>query len=744
MGKWTRRAFITAGTLVGGGLVLGIAIRRGHKAPKVAHLVTRGQEELLTVWVKLAPDNRITVIVPHSEMGQGVHTALPMMLADEMDADWALVDMMQAPAHEEYANYALGKGFLFGEADFPAFITGTVDGALLTLAKALDLQITGGSTSVRTTGLHGMRVAGAAAREMLVEAAAQAWHVHAEALRTEKSHIHHDASGRSAPYAEFATAAAAITPSDKPKLKSPDEFTIMGRSQPRVDAPSKVDGTALYGIDAHVPGMRYAAILRSPVYGGTVKRVNGAGAEDMPGHARVVELEDAVAVVADGYWQAQQALAQVEVEFDNHGNETVSTPSIFEQFERDMDRAVRDGDEITDVERGDVEGALADADRVVEAEYRVPYLAHATMEPLNATVWLHDGKCEVWTGSQNPLGVRASVANVFDMDDADVIVHPVQLGGGFGRRSQNDFAIQAAQIARATGEPVKLIWSREEDIRQDRYRPAVVSRFRGALDATGKPTAWINQFVDKHDPAEATHIPYGIDNQFIHYVESPTHVPFGVWRSVDHSQHGFFIESFVDELAHATGRDPFEFRRELLENMPRHRKVLETAAEGARWGWSLPARWGRGIALQESFGSIVAHVVEAEVTEAGAVKVHRVVCAVDCGFAVNPDGLVQQMESGIIYGLTAALYGEITIENGAARQGNFHDYEMLRIDETPKIDTHIVNSGHPAGGAGEPGTPAIAPALANAIFDATGARVRALPIKNYDFSFTIEETDELG
>jgi isoquinoline 1-oxidoreductase beta subunit len=744
MGKWTRRAFITTGTLVGGGLVLGIAIRRGHKAPEVAHLVTQGDEALLTVWVKLAPDNRITVIVPHSEMGQGVHTALPMMLADEMDADWKLVDMMQAPAHEEYANYALGKGFLFGDADIPAFLVGTVDGAMLGLAKAIDLQITGGSTAIRTTGVHGMRVAGAAAREMLLEAASQAWNVSPGDLRTERSYIYHDASARSAPYGEFATAAASITPPAKPRLKTAGEFTIMGHSQPRIDTPSKVDGTATYGIDAQFPGIRYASILQSPVFGGTVKRVNAAIAEDMPGNVRVVRLEHAVATVADGYWQAQQALKNLEVEFDDGGNDTVGSETIFEQFARDMDLAVREGDEITDLVKGDVVRAIAEADRVVEAEYRVPYLAHAPMEPLNATVWMHDGICEVWTGSQNPLGVRGNVADAVGMADENVIVHPVQLGGGFGRRSQDDYAIQAAQIALATGEPIKLIWSREEDVRQDRYRPAVLSRFRAGLDAAGHPTAWVNQFVDKHDPAEATHIPYGIENQFIHYVDSPTHVPFGVWRSVDHSQHGFFTESFVDEVAHAAGKDPFEFRRDLLEHMPRHLKVLETAAAAAKWGWQLPARWGRGIALQQSFGTIVAQIVEAEVTEAGKVKVHRVVCAVDCGFAINPDGLIQQMESGIIYGLTAALYGEITIENGAVRESNFHDYEMLRIDECPKIETHIVNSGEPLGGAGEPGTPAIAPALANAIFDATGARVRALPIKNYDFNFRIEETDEVG
>ena len=351
---------------------------------------------------------------------------------------------------------------------------------------------------------------------------------------------------------------------------------------------------------------------------------------------------------------------------------------------------------------------------------------------MNCTAWLHDGQCELWLGTQNPLGFATEVAGVLDMNAEDVILHNQYLGGGFGRRAFPDYALQAARLAAEVPYPVKLIWSREEDMRHDHYRQAGISRFRAAMNASGRPTAWINQYGEKHDPAEAPHIPYDIPNQLIHYAPSVSHVPWGFWRSVDHSLHAFFTESFVDELAFAAARDPFEFRRELLASKPRYRDLLDLVAERSNWGSPLPENFGRGIAIHRSFGTIVAQVVEAEVTD-GSVRAHRVVCGVDCGFAMHPDGLKAQMESGIVYGLTAALYGEISIRRGAVEQSNFHDYQMLRMHEAPHIETHIINGGGRVGGAGEPGTPAIAPALANAIFDATGHRIRELPIKNYDF-----------
>jgi isoquinoline 1-oxidoreductase beta subunit len=658
------------------------------------------------------------------------------MLADEMDADWEQVRIMEAPAVSEYANYALGKGFLLGDADIPEILLPSLDGAFIALTSVMNLQITGGSSSVRATGVHGMRVAGAAARQMLKEVAAERWDVNVDSLTTESGTVLHGASGRRADYAELATAAGALEPPVKPALKRPEEFTIMGQPKARLDIPEKVDGSAMFGIDAKVPGMKYAAIRSAPVFGGSVVTLVDAKARAIPGVLDVVDLGNAVAVVAEGYWQAEQALEKVTVNWNDDHAASISQEDIFTQFQTDLDN----GDGGEDMVRGDAPAAFANADRVVEAEYRVPYLAHACMEPLSATARIEDGLCEVWVGSQNPLGFRAEVASALEMPGEQVKVYNHYMGGGFGRKSNGDYAVFAARIAAAFGAPVKLIYSREEDTRQDFYRPAVVSRFKAGLDATGTPVAWQNHFVDKHEPAEATHIPYAIANLDIRDFDSPTHVPFGAWRSVDHSQHSFFTEGFVDELAAAAGQDGYRFRRSLLDDEPRMKAVLDRAAEESDWDRPLPAGWGRGIALQRSFGTIVSQVLEIEVVD-GNVRVDRVVCAVDPGFAVNPDGLVAQMESGVIFGLTAALYGDISIENGAVKQGNFDDYEMVRMRESPRIETHIINSGESLGGAGEPGTPTVAPALANAVYDATGTRIRQLPLKIYDLEFRIEERD---
>lgn len=733
MGKWTRRAFISAGVLAGGAVVFGIAIRPGNRAKDVAGLVSAKGETVFNVWLKISPDNTVTAIVPHAEMGQGVHTTLAMMLADEMDADWDLVRMMEAPAHKEYANYALAKGFALGDADFPAFLMDTADGFFLTVTKLMNLQITGGSTSVPTTGQYGMRIAGAAAKAMLLKAAAEEWQVPLADLKAKKSHIIHLSGNKSATFADLAQRAAQLSGPAKPKLKTPDQFTIMGTNVQRLDVPAKVDGSAMFGIDAVLPGMRYATVRASPVFGTKVVSIDESTIQDMPGVRRVVNLGDAVAVVADGYWQAKQALDRLNIEFEQGDKEAVEQSSIFQQFSDDMDAATADGKEITDFEKGDAASAIASADSVIEAEYRVPYLSHAPMEPMNCTAWVHDDICEIWTGTQNPLGFAAEAADAIDMDAENVILHNQFLGGGFGRRAFSDYTIQAARLAAESPYPVKLIWSREEDMRHDHYRQASISRFRAALDQAGKPTAWINQYVEKHDPKEAPYIPYGIDNQYIHYAESKTHVPWGFWRSVDHSLHAFFTESFIDELAFAANKDAYQYRHDLLADAPRFQKVLDTAAEKSGWDRPLPENWGRGIAIHRSFGTIVAQVVEVEVADA-KVKAHRVVCAVDAGFAMHPDGMKAQMESGIVYGLTAALYSDISIRRGAVAQSNFHDYQMLRMNESPEIETHIINSGEKIGGAGEPGTPAIAPALTNAIFNATGKRIRELPVKLHDLT----------
>lgn len=733
MNKWTRRAFISAGVLAGGAVVIGVAIRPGNRAAKVAALIAGEEETVLNVWLKIAPDNRVTAVIPHAEMGQGIHTTLTMMLAEEMDADWNRVSMIEAPARSEYANYALARGYVAGNIEFPAFLIDTVDGFFLTATKITSLQITGGSTSVATTGRYAMRVAGAAAKAVLKQAAADAWKVPLEELTTRSSHVMHEASGRKAPYAEFAHFAAELSQPAKPILKSPQEFTILGTNVQRFDVPPKVTGSAMFGIDVDLPGMKYAAVKAAPVFGTKVESVDAASVQNMPGVRKVVDLGDAVAVIADGYWQAGQALDRLAVAFEESGNEAVEQSDIFGQFEKDMDAAITRGKEIVDFETGDVDAAIASAAKIIEAEYRVPYLSHAPMEPMNCTAWLHDGICELWTGTQNPLGFASEVAGVLDMNLEDVVLHNHYLGGGFGRRAFPDYTIQAARLASEVPYPVKLIWSREEDMRHDHYRQASISRFRAALDSAGRPTAWVNQYVEKHDPEEAPYIPYAIENQFIHFAESPTHVPWGFWRSVDHSLHAFFTESFIDEIAIAAGQDPYAYRHALLESAPKFQRVLDLAAEQAGWGAPLPENRGRGIAIHRSFGTIVAQVAEVEIA-AGRVWPRRVVCAVDAGFAMHPDGIRAQMESGIIYGLTAALYSEISISRGRVAQSNFHDYRMLRMHESPDIETHIIDSGDEIGGAGEPGTPAIAPALANAIFDATGKRIRRLPVSLHDLT----------
>jgi isoquinoline 1-oxidoreductase beta subunit len=742
MGKWTRRAFLSAGALAGGGIIVGIVMRPGNRAAELNDRMAGPGENLVHTFVKIDEDNVVTALLPHSEMGQGVHTALAQMLAEELDADWDLVRVEEAPAIPEYANYTIGRGSVLAGMTFPEVVVPTVDGLMMQLADSLNLQVTGGSMSIRVTGVYGMQVAGAATREMLKLAAAEAWQVPVEEILTHKSHLIHNASARAEPYSAFATAAAGMTPSYTPTLKSSQDYKLMGQHMPRRDIPPKVDGTAKFAMDVRLPGMLYATVQRSPVFGGSILSVDDAATRAVKGVVDVVELPhtqtnsiiggftagEAVVVVAEGYWTAKQGLNALKVEWDGAGNESVTSASISAQFDRDISAANK---RINEFSSGDTAATFASAAQIIEANYHVPYLAHTCMEPLNATAEVRDGRCEVWVGCQNPLGFRQAVADALGMDADKVTLHNHLMGGGFGRKSRADYAIQVALVARQVGRPVQLIWSREEDIRQDFYRPAVQSRFRAALDERGALLAWENTYVNKQDPAEASLIPYAVAAQDIGHVSSPTHVPFGAWRSVDHSQQGFFTESFIDEVAVAAGQDPYEYRAALLKDRPRHLAVLNKAALEADWSRPLAQGRGRGISLQESFGSIVAQVVEVTVVD-GATSVDRVVAVIDAGFAVAPDGVVAQVESAIVYGLTAALYGEITIENGAVAQSNFHDYEALRMAQTPLIETHILNSGHELGGAGEPGTPGIAPALTSAIYNATGVRIRRLPVNKSD------------
>jgi len=734
--KLTRRRFLLGTTVVGGGLLLGYASTRPSKH-RIAN-ETAGAEPFLTTWLRISEDNTVTIIVPHSEMGQGVHTSLPMMAADELDADWNLVKVEQAPATDLFANGVLVKGFAESlGVSVPRFLDGLATAATMKVAEIMNMQITGGSSSVRFTGELGMRAAGAAAREMIIKAASARLDVPESELSTSLSQVHHKASGRSLSYGELATDAALFEPSAKPKLKEEKDFTLMGRSIARVDIPAKVDGSAAYGIDAEAPGMLYAAVKTAPVFGNKLLSVNSDAALSRRGVVKVIELENAVAVVADNFWRAQQALAVLDVTFETTANDQVNSQSIYDQFDEALSGELNE-----DVLAGDTAAALASAETVVEATYRVPYLAHAAMEPMNCTVHFHDGKCDVWTGTQDNLGIRGRVATVAEMDENDVTLHGFYLGGGFGRRLPTDINTidQATLIAKHFDVPVKTLWSREDDMQQDYYRPAVTSKFRGGFDANNQLIAWENHYIGKNEPAEAAHTPYSIANQDIAYAESETHVPFGAWRSVAHSQHTFFLESFVDELAHRSGQNPYQFRLNMLSDKPRHTAVLKAAAEKAGWGRNLAEGHAQGIALQESFGSIVAQVAEVSINPDGTVRVHRVSCAIDCGRTINPDAANSQAESGVIFGLTAALYGEITIENGQVMQNNFTDYEMVRLKDSPEIDIVSVDSGDALGGLGEPATPPIAAAVANAVYILTGQRVRELPLKNYRFTATPVES----
>ena len=709
---------------------------------------------LVSAYVKIDSDNIVTAIVPGAEMGQGVHSALAQILADELDADWSTLRIEEAPALGEYAYYSFGRNYLFKDMDFPDAVVPSVDGFMMKVSDSLNLQVTGGSLSVRVNGMLGMRLAGASTREMLVQAAADAWQVPVAEIVTKDSYLSHPASERTEPYSAFVAAVAGMTPSSTPTMKTPEEYQLIGQHVDRKDIPSKVDGTAMFGLDVRRPGMVYATVVRSPVFGGSIAKVDDSAARAIDGVIDVIEIPrmaaeqmigsfsagEAVAVVADSYWSAERGLKALKVDWNITEYDDVSSEDIFAQFDRDISAGI---ERQSDLVQGDTASLFANAAQVIQADYHVPFLAHTCMEPLNATAEFNDGKCEIWIGCQNPLGFRRAVAEALNMDADNVTLHNHFMGGGFGRKSRADWAIQVAHLAKAVGKPVQLIWSREEDVRQDFYRPAIQSRFRAALDNDGQLLGWENTYVNKQEPVEAPLIPYAVAAQDIGHVSSPTHVPFGAWRSVDHSQHGFFTESFIDEAAIAAGKDPFEFRAALLKDRPRHLAVLKRAAQEADWHKPLPEGRGRGISLQASFGSIVAEVVEVTVVD-GEVAVDRIVAVIDAGTAISPDGIAAQLESGIVYGLTAALYGEITIEKGAVAQSNFHDYEALRMAQSPKIETHIINSGSEIGGAGEPGTPGVAPALANAVFDATGTRVRRLPLNRFDLNYQVEETSAVG
>ncbi|MGD2046548.1 MAG: molybdopterin-dependent oxidoreductase [Gemmatimonadota bacterium] len=717
--KWSRRAFIGAGGLAGGGFLLGLG---GIVfAPNRLSVVPDGSEgtDRLSTWIRITPDNVTTVYIPHCEMGQGALTGIAMLLAEEMEADWSLVRIEQAPADDIYANGYLLRAFIdeFGYT-VPRWLERPVDFAAYKAMDMAAIQTTGGSTSTRGTGQFGMRVAGAAARLMLLEAGAQELGVPVEELAARQSEIVHDASGRTASFGRLAAIASTLDVPSSPPLKPRSEYWLVGTSQNRADIPGKVVGEARYGIDVVRPDMVYATIMKAPIPGGQLASVDPAPAKEVTGVHDVVVLPDAVAVVADGYWPANQGLAALDPQFTDGGVGNVDTRMI-----RDMHAASLDDEGL---------GEPPEGGRVVTAEYCAPYLSHATMEPMCATAQLTNGRLEIWAGTQDPLSSRRVAANAADLDEHDVLLHNQQLGGGFGRRLPGtyDYVEQAVAIAKTTSpRPVKLVWSREEDMQHGYYRPFVLSRQAGAVDADGNVLYWSHVFTGGLGDGTAATPVYAVEDLDVRGADMPVHLRTGAWRSVAHSQHGFFVESFADELAQAAGRDPVDFRLSLLEHEPRHHAVLERVAEMAGWGSTPPEGRARGVALMESFGSIVAQVAEVSIDDDDQIRVHHVWAAADCGIAVNPQQALAQVQGGIIFGTSATLFHEITVRGGAVEQRNFPDFDMVRLANAPRISVEFVDSDHSLGGLGEPGVPPVAPAIANAVFALTGQRLRDLPLR---------------
>lgn len=732
--KWTRRGFFGAGALAGGGLLVGVGIRPGNPIEKLKPIVAPADgEALINTWVKIAKDNSITAIVPHCEMGQGVHSTLAQMLAEELDADWAQIRVMQAPTDGSYVVSTAARFFLAPwSLDAPDWLEPTWDGLFTQIARLADGLVTGGSSSVRTTGQNEMRIAGAAARQMLKQAASQEWGVPIGEIETRQGIVTHLKSARQAPYFKFASSAAKQPLPYLPPLKKVSDFRLVGTSVPRLDIPPKVDGSAQFGIDVMPEGLdlQYAAVRRSPVPGTRSIAMNTEAAQSMAGVLQILNMGDFIAVVADSYWHAQRALDTIDVNYSTSESPIRTTADQFSVISDalDQDRAS------TVMSEGDTERQYSRAATKLAAEYKVPYLAHAPMEPMNCTAWYRDHQCDVWTGTQVPLRVRSAVASAVGLPKENIYVHDTLLGGSFGRRLSTEYATMAARAAKATGYPIKMIWSREEDISKAMYRPADICRIKGGLDETGKLTSYASIFTQRNEASKAsTPSIYQIPNVSIHVSEADLHLPFAQWRSVDYSQHSFFIESFIDEAAARSSIDPLGYRLAMMTGSQRHRNVLEQVSRMSSWGETMSKDRAKGVAIAESFGTIVAEVAEVEVAGSRP-RVTKVWACCDAGLVVNPDGFRSQIEGGIVFALTAALYGELELVDGAIRQSNFHDYRMLRMNECPDIEVGIINSGtKPTGGAGEPGVPPAAPAVTNAIFAATGKRIRELPIaKQFD------------
>jgi len=711
----TRRQFVVSSTSAAGGLAISVAFRSPANAASIGAQVwgPDGTPDELNAFLAIEPDGNILIRSPHNEMGQGAITALPMIVAEELECDWSKVKVEYASASRN-----LRDKNVYGD------------------------MVTAGSRGVRTSWKMLLQ-AGASARERLIAAAAQRWNVPASECTAANSKVSHEKTGRSLDYGALAADASKIQFDKEPPIRTPDQFKLIGKSLARLDTPLKINGSAKFAIDTQVPGMVYAAIANCPVFGGRLKSVDETPAKGRRGVVQVVKLDDAVAVVADRFWRAKEALALLKPEWET--GEAGKTDSI--QFAK-LYRDALDGPMVRARNDGDVDSVFANGGKVVEAAYEAPHLAHAQMEPLNATVILQADKLEVWLGSQSPMGSISQAAAASGLKREQIVVHNCFLGGGFGRRTQNDEMRQAILVAKQVGKPVKLVWTREEDMTQDRYRPQAAVRLKAALGSDGMPVALDARIAVGSilRSIGRTNSDNGLENQAIEGIANTnykipnirvgcmlknTHVPVMFWRSVGSSQNAFFMESYVDELAHAGGHDAYKFRRALLAHRPDFLGVLDKIAEKSDWGKPMEPGRGRGIAIHECYDTIIGQVAEVTVSKKGEVKVDRVVAAVDCGHVVNPGIVEAQIQGGVIYGLSAALYGEITIKNGQVEQNNFDSYEVVRLADTPKIEVYLALSGGKKwGGIGEPGTAATAPSIANAVFAATGIRVRSMPLKN--------------
>ncbi len=751
-----RRTFVIGGLSAGGALLLGWSVLPPRQRLRRSSPEPRSDGRLaLNGWVAIGADDRVTVIVPKAEMGQGVHTALAMMLAEELECAWEQVRVEQSPIDPIYANLTVGRDALPFHPDESNAITRVAAWYSDKLLRNVGLMITGGSTSVRDLW-NPLRDAGALARATLVNAAAAEWGVAHDQCRVDGGLIR--AGDRAMRFGELVASGRTLVPATQWVLKDASAYRLIGTPRIRLDAAAKSDGRAVFGIDVRPEGIEYAAVTMSPTIGGRVREFDAAAALTIGGVRQVVELTGrnggatGVAVIAERWSVATQALSALHVQWDAGPHATLSSREVRDTLRTRA--AERGGRTFRRV--GDVDEAFATASTVVDATYDVPYLAHTTMEPPNCTILARADGAEMWVGTQVPTQARSAVSDVLGVPVESVHVHVQLLGGGFGRRLELDFIGQAAEIARArAGVPVQVIWTRENDVQHDFYRPACASVLRGGLDAAGRVVALhavaasqplVPAYGSRNGVALARldvhkssveglfDQPYAFPAMRVSHHAVTLPVPVGYWRAVGHSHNAFFLESFIDELAFAAQHDPIEFRAALLSHHPRALRVLELVAEQAGWRTSPTlaadgARVARGVALHRSFGSICAQVAEVSLSATREIRVHRVICAVDCGIAINPDGIAQQMESGVVYGLTAALYGEITIERGQVQQRNFDGYRALRMRECPVVETFIVPSNEPPGGIGEVGLPPIAPAVANAVFALTGERLRSLPLR---------------